>query len=91
MVKTMVGKIAVIKDGCSFDGHWGVVIGENREDNEYLIAGGSLSVLTPDGVIKGGAPLLLREDFVVPRQLDERQSEAVDAFWVYQKAKTSWK
>lgn len=89
MTSSLVGRIAVIKDGCQFDGHWGVVIEANPDDNEYLIAGGSLSVLTESGTIEGGAPLLLREDFTVKRKLDSNQKDAVKGYQIWLQKKQS--
>ncbi|MFW7525162.1 hypothetical protein ACODM8_13650 [Vibrio ostreicida] len=30
MSSSLVGRIAVIKDGCHFDGHWGVILSANK-------------------------------------------------------------
>lgn len=44
MSSSLVGRIAQIKDGCHFDGHWGVVLSANKTDSEYIIGGGSISI-----------------------------------------------
>ncbi|ENI4487404.1 hypothetical protein ABXZ88_003276 [Vibrio fluvialis] len=88
MSSSLIGRIAVIKGGCHFDGHWGVVLEANEADNEYLIGGGSISILNDDGTSSGSGPMLLREDFIVPRKLNTEYLAAIEAFKVFQKNKT---
>lgn len=87
MTSSLVGRIAVIKDGCHFSGHWGVVLEANIHDNEFLIGGGSISTLHDDGTSSGSEPMLLREDFTVPRKLNSEYLAAIEAFTIFQKNK----
>ncbi|MDN3661186.1 hypothetical protein [Vibrio agarivorans] len=88
MSSSLVGRVAVIKDGCQFDGHWGIVLEANPADNEYLIGGGSISILHVNGTSTGSEPLLLREDFIVPRKLSAEHLAAIEAFILFQKSKS---
>lgn len=87
MSSSLVGRIAQIKDGCHFDGHWGVVLSANKTDNEYIIGGGSISILNDDGTSSGCEPMLIREDFILPRKLNSEHLAAIESFKVFQKNK----
>ncbi|MEZ9709394.1 hypothetical protein AB4254_12000 [Vibrio breoganii] len=68
-MKTLIGRFAVFKNSAQHphSGHHGFILSENSEDNEYQIAGGSLSTFNEDGSVKGAIALACREDFSIPR------------------------
>lgn len=76
----LVGKRVELKSGMDhvYEGHYGFVINESIEDDEYTVAGGSISTLNPDGTISGPTPIFGRSEFVVPRVRVECQFDKED-------------
>lgn len=64
MRKSLLGKFVIIKDNGEsvYPDHYGWVVWESQDDNEYHVAGGSISCFG------GIAPSFCREDFTVPRK-----------------------
>ncbi|MGD1524018.1 hypothetical protein [Vibrio owensii] len=65
----LIGKRIELLDGAGhkYEGHYGFIIDECVEDDEYHVAGGSISTLNPDGTITGPIPVFCRNDFKIPR------------------------
>ncbi len=70
---SLIGKYVHLKDNGEhlYAGHHGWIVAESKSDDEYHIAGGSISVFG-----SGMTPVFCRKDFTIPKKQPDN-SEAL--------------